>query len=114
MRNSYWDNHAELLGIYQSKWYKHLARAGNVTKEQLLEWGVTVVEVEALLEDFSNSLDAFEAWQLRIQSIFMKLNQTERMKIGHNASIFLHTATFSGNCSYNCIMSYHKGLLSHA
>ena len=87
---------------------------GFLTKEQLLKSGVPEVEVEALLEDFNNSLDAYEAWQLRIQSAFMKMNQTERIKIGHNASIFLHTATFSGNCSFTCNMSYHKCLLSHA
>jgi len=109
-----WWFHDELIEIHFSKSYVQAARAGNVTKEQLLEWEVPLAEVEALLEEFNNSLDAFEAWQLRIQSIFMKLNQTERINIGHNASIFLHTATFSGNCSYNCIMSYHKGLLSHA
>ena len=83
--------------------------AKNITTEQLLEkMDIPEVYVEDLLEYLfeDNSLDVYEAWQLRIQSAFMKFNSTERKKIGHNASIFLHTATFSGNCSYNCETLY--------
>ena len=111
MWSSSWKNHTVLFDVYKSAWYRYqakLARAaygGNVTKEQLLDWGVPEVEVEALLENVSNFKDKYEARRLSIETAFMKLNKTERIKIGHNASIFLHDATFSGKCS--CIPVSH-------
>jgi len=51
---------------------------------------------------FRNSLDReFERngrYKLMIETFFMMLNETERIKMGHNASIFLHDATFLGTC----------------
>jgi len=78
----------------------------NDTKEQLLDWGIPEVEVEALLEkNFSKPIHEYEAGRLLMETAFMKLNQTERIKIGHNASIFLQLATFSGK--YSCIPVSH-------
>ena len=102
MQSSPWYNHAEIYNIYQSKWYKQAAKTDNVTKELLIEWGVPEIEIDALLEDFSESIDAFEAWKLRIKTAYKKLNQTERIKIGHDAKIFLHTAKSAGGCFLLC------------
>ena len=101
-----------LFDVYKSAWYNYVVReasentGGNVTKEMLLELGVPVDEVEVLLEKhLSKSIDEYEAGRQLIETAFMKLNQTERIKIGHNASIFLQYATFSGKCS--CITVSH-------
>ena len=98
MQSSAWARHEELYNIYQSKWYKDAAKTKSVTRELLLEWGVPEAEIDALLENFSESIDAYEAWQLRINTAFKKLNQTERINIGHKASVFLHTAKYAGRC----------------
>jgi len=101
LSTSSWRSHSELLDISRSKFYirNAAARFENVTKEQLLEMGFPVVKIEALQEALSETRNAFEAWKWLIETAIMKLNRTERMKLGHNASIFLHTATFPGKCS---------------
>jgi len=47
---------------------------------------------------FTREFARNERWKLIIETAFMKLNETERIKMGHNASIFLHDATFLGKC----------------
>ena len=94
-----------LLDVHRAAVYRYLVRkasanGGNVTKEQLLEWGISEVEDEALLANFRKSIDEYEAGRLSVETAFMKLNKTERIKIGHNASIFLHDAKFLGLCSF--------------
>ena len=74
----------------------------HLTKDMLREWGYDDDEIDEEFEDYDESeksemsRELYEIWKRRFKTIFRKLNATDRIGLGHDASIFLHTAKSSG------------------
>ena len=79
-----------------SNWLRDVVKSDNLTREMFLEWGFPEKEVEVLFEEFKDSRDAYEVWKTRFKTVYRTLNATDRIGLGHDARIFLHTAKTTG------------------
>ena len=77
---------------------RDMAKTDNFTRELFLQAGFPEKEVDAAFEEFKDSRDAYEVWKTRFKTVYRKLNATDRIGLGHDASIFLHTAKTAGTC----------------
>jgi len=102
------DSIKELKDILsESKMLRNIAKTENLTRELLLEWGLSEAEADVALEEFVDSRNAYEVWKIRFKTAFLQLNATDRIDFGHDAGIFLHTAKTAGMiCGKLLVLKY--------
>jgi len=77
---------------------RDIVKTENFTRDLLLQTGLSEKAVDAAFEVFKDSRDAYEVWKTRFKTVYRRLNATDRIGLGHDASIFLHTAKTAGTC----------------
>ncbi|WAR07479.1 SCNNG-like protein [Mya arenaria] len=89
-----WHIHDGLYKMYDTSWL--LDTIEDFTADDLLGWGYDAETVQILFEEFSNSRDTYEAWKQRILTELRKIPKENRTALGHQADVFIHSATFGG------------------
>ncbi|XP_052809158.1 amiloride-sensitive sodium channel subunit gamma-like [Mya arenaria] len=95
-QSSNWYEYQELYEIYQTSWHQNMVNNANFTIDDLKSWGMPEDDAQALLIDFQNARDSYEAWKSRILFQLRNISKEERFSIGHKADVFIHSTTIAG------------------